>query len=400
MNTSLSRILPALALALTLSSGFAQETVPVDDARTRGQEFIASVDGANEALFGTLRFGIYFNGQVNIGTIVADVAESAEAGAAYRIKTKLQVAMGPRKQTVSDESHLDATGGMVSTRSTEVETIGETESETIKHVSLVDGKWTEVRDEDGEETTTEIESKGTWHSHIPSMVLLGHILPDVEETTVLELDALNFMEGRESFGYKPMTVEIQPFADYEHRGETVKAKGIFFDHPDDGEDTRMMVDTEGKVLAIWPDVAPIRMIAGTEEEILEDIAPPAAEGEGETSAAGSPTEAVMTYLRVLGKISPVTELDGVMDWEAIREEMMADSPEVEALSAEMIGQLLKSQFEKAPPAFGEEELNLVGAMLGSEVDGETAKVSIPGQEDDPFLLRLVEGKWIITHFPH
>ena len=124
---------------------------------------------------------------------------------------------------------------------------------------------------------------------------------------------------------------------------------------------------------------------------------PAAELPKVEGVADTPLAAVTVYLDVLTRNQPVEKLDAVMDWTAIKDDL--GDPDIAALPAASVAELLKSRTRQSPPVDAEEVAALI-PMLQVTEEGDTARITMPQQTDDGFTLKRVDGKWWIVHFPH
>jgi hypothetical protein len=184
---------------------------------------------------------------------------------------------------------------------------------------------------------------------------------------------------------------------YSFRGQERTTHAIRYEQSNE-KSIVLRITPEREILAIEFEETPIALIAGTEEEIAENIA---ADGpEAGPRSVDSPVTAVTIYFRVLSKEAPTEALDGVMNWEAIHAEMAAKDDDIARLTPEIFASVMKGQFEGQRGVVTEEQVDLIIPMLKTEIDGNAAKIALPGRDDDPFLLKKGDDGWKITHFPH
>jgi hypothetical protein len=153
------------------------------------------------------------------------------------------------------------------------------------------------------------------------------------------------------------------------------------------------------MLSVAQSRVPLVLVAGTEEECRTDL--PAREDEGEQQkGAASPKEAVMTYLRILGKELPPSALEGLLLWPVLHEEMSAEREEIAKLGLEEFKVALIDGFGKQAAGFTPEQLAAVEPGIVSKEEGDEATVTIPTLEENPFRVRRTADGWKISHFPH
>lgn len=412
----MTRLTLAVAVAASLSLtalARAQDAAPEAAAPPdRTEELLSSLTGCDEGLLGTHEFGIYLQGRKNIGLSTVKVERAPDAsGATYRVEFALNMAMaGVFDNRTTATAMLDEQLAMLSFEGTDLESSEGTESRKEKRYTLEDGVWRAERNADGQVTRHEVTAEAPNHWDVVCMLLLVRKL-DLESPGVYRLSGIHWSaldgdegddgdEGSEAGeagpatgAYRGVTVTVGEAAPFAHRGQTVQAVAVRIER--EGDDTALYhLAADHRVLAFGPVGPPVGMVAGTSEEVRKDMEVPNAE-----EAAG-PLGAVKVYFDVVAKQAEVSALDGVMDWEAIFQEMAAESPEVKALGAAGVASLLKSQFEQAPQAIGPAQVEMLMGMLEASVDGDAAKVAMPGKEDAFELRKDAAGAWRITHFPH
>ena len=150
-----------------------------------------------------------------------------------------------------------------------------------------------------------------------------------------------------------------------------------------------------RVLAFWQGDKRTVFVAGTEAEAGRDLG-----GEARPEEAG-PRNAARIYLRVLAKAEDPDALDDVMDWEAVRKDMMGDDPRGDLVTAKAVAKVMKDKLRTAKPSVPRENLELLEKFLQVSVEGDAASAIVTRDEKTLFRIRLRkrEGTWRIVHWP-
>lgn len=385
--------LATLMILLLLGTAFAQE-LPV--AKPAGAEaFLAGLTGFDEAICGETELAVRM-GAKSIGTGKLVVTKAAEgSGGVYQASIKVNIAVGPMNMSMQETAVLDAKFALVSSEVREVNERGGVQEIKHRKITRAEGKWTRVKTE-GEETTTLVfPADRPNHESALSAILISRKLAgspsgDYVFTGVDWGDKDGKPQTEPKSQALTMTLkdaEPATFGDLELEVRTVLGA-----KESDPETMDFVVGTDGRFISFAPSTAPLTVI---------DAALPAGKAEPEVVAGtGSPLAAAVLYLKALAGMVPVTDMNKVMDWAAIHADMSAEDPNVAALDVDTLAKVLLGQFSKQAGVVTPEQIELLIPMLTVKEDGETATVTIPGQDASPFKLRKTETGWLITRFPH
>lgn len=401
------RIVGLWALALSVATAgpvTGQDGGEQRDPKARGQALLDTLSGCDEALLGTTRFGYYVQGFKRIGEATVKVERAPEgSGAVYKATTSISMAFGPTRSQLHEEVLLDEKLALVSASYDEVEQEGEDRHQTVRSLRREGAEWLSEETVDGQKSTGRFAAAGPNHWDMSVMLVLVRKL-DLSSPGSYELQGVQFTladEGEPPADGSPapgelageqrsLVIRVEPPGEVRHRGKPVQAHVIHVER-EGKEPFSATVTAERELIEFGGSQAPVRLIAGTPEEVAVDLPRPPRPAE-----QLGPHAAVVTYLEVLGKLKPVDALDGVFDWAAIYREMGLSS----GLTQDTYTAVMKEQFGNQPPALTQETIELIAPLLEVSVQGDTAEVRSPGVESDPFLLRRVGETWRITHFPH
>lgn len=385
MIRPMTRALTVCLLLCLASQTCAQET------KAKTPDVLAELGEAFDAsLCGTTSFS-FMVAKHKAGTYTLVVEKAPEGSdAVYAARVDGSVQAGAERFVGHEEFLLDGTFSLLSRVAKETQADGQDQTLDIARVP---GGWTylEVKPTKRTRKLSTFEGKNHWDPI--SLLLLARRLKGHAPVSFL-LHGVEW-SGDQGKGVV-MPAELSALEDFEHRGETVKARRLMVVRP--GKDIMILqVDTGGRLLAWWPKGAPIRLVAGTAKQLEADDATAKQLEAGPKTALG----AVVVYFQVMGKLKPAAALDAVLDWKAIHAEMVAESPNVGILSIEALADLMKRQIGQAPATMSKEQLDMLTSMLQVKIDGDKATVEAPGGEGDDFfkLVKRAEG-WKIVHFPH
>lgn len=400
------RIVGLLALALSVAaagSAAGQEGGEQPDPKARGQALLGALSGCDEALLGTTRFGYYYQGFKRVGEATVKVERApAGSGAVYKATTSISMAFGPIRSRLHEEVLLDEKLALVSASYEDSEEEGEFRHQTARTLRREGTEWVAEQTIDGQRSAGRLAAAGPNHWDMTVMLLLVRKL-DLSRPGSYELGGVHFTladEGEPPADGSPapgelagerrrLVLRVEPAAEVQHRGKGVQAHVIHVER-DGKEPLSATVTADRELIEFGGTNAPVRLIAGTAEEVAADLPRPPRPAE-----QLGPHAAVVTYLEVLGKLKPVDALDGVFDWGAIYQELGADS----GLTQGTFVEAMKEDYTHQPPLVTQEMIELTAALLEVSVQGDTAEVRSPGVEGDPYLLRRAGGTWRITHFP-
>lgn len=364
-------------------------------AQSDGQALVADCTGYDEGLEGSYGLGIYV-GDKNIGTASFEVAPSSAPGATYEVTARMSMVMGPNRRAGVEVFLLDEKFALVSYRSDE-ELVEGGQTKNKSRVTRREGDaWVHERTDSGRTTTSRSPAAHPDYWEIPVLILLMR-RADLARAGTWQLHGIDWDPARGGPVVRDVRLSV-PAArkEVQHRGQMVEVLEVKVERV--GRDTSVFqVDGEGRVLALSLEGTPVRMVAGTDEEIAADL--PAAKGAG-GAGADTPEAAVRIYLEVLAKARGVDDLDLVMDWEANYQDMLAENPDISGLGAEGIRGIFKQQFAQIPAQFDRTQLEAAMAAVQREVTGDEARIALSDAPDNPFLLRrTAEGGWLIKRFP-
>jgi hypothetical protein len=371
-----SRAALGLLLALTLTApAVAQGTI--DDLLEGAPR------GCDTSLEGEDSYTIYM-GPTSIGEATISVSVDAE-GRHYMLGLAMDMAAGGFEMHGVDELLLDASFAVVSRHS---ESNG-TQGEERKSLTLEGGQWVRLVDEAEGSRRQTAPVDGPNYSEEMGLVLLlraAGIRPGTYQVPQIDWSG----EG-DTGTPAEARVEVSEEGDFEHNGEAVRGHEVRIHNPT-GKIYGHLIDTEGQLLELWfegEDAPPMRMVRG------------GAQTEGGSHAADSPEGAVEVFFRVISGERPVDALDEVIDWAAVHAEMAEQNAQVAALSVDQVAQIFKDQFAgrvESGQHPSSAEIDALALSISAEVDGDQARVGMPGK-DDAFLLERQDGTWRIVHMP-
>ena len=401
-KSALVLLLVVLGFPLRPPVLLAQEGDADAKAREAGKQLVAGIKDFDASLTGTYWFGI-LKGSKNIGKIKLVVAQApAGEGTVYKTVSDLQMALGPITIKTYDEALLDACGSTISKETMEENPDGK-KSTSVKKAG---DAWVGKVSKGGRSLTSKLQSAVLDHWEIPNQYFLLRKIPLDKPGTYL-LKGIDWPspgaggEGQPADVDQALPVEcvkdiriVVPAASkVTHRGVEVQAYLVRVERT--GKAAAVFtIDEQHRILAISPERAPFRMMAGTEAEAGADLGDISAEA----AAAAGPREAVFGFLDVIGGSKDKDSLDAVIDWKAVREALAKIDKEVAATSDADFPQWLKGKIKVVTNEAGKKQIELFKELLEFKVDGDTATASVPGQDQIPFHLKKVDGKWKIVLF--
>ncbi|GEM_PF-2826800 len=399
MRRNLSPVWLLLTLFLAIPFARAEEEDEAA-ARERGKALLASLKTFDESLTGTTFYGIYA-GTKNIGTIKTVVEKAPEDTAGvYQAVFEMKMKIGSNEFSSNSRDMLDGSFAVLSHASLEEDPNGP----ATEKRSLKDGRWTLETSKGEESAVFGLAAPGPDHGEKSSHWLLARRIRTDEKRLYLlkgiawpkATDADPEASGETELDasvYKDIRIAAAPPAPFEHRGASVTARVVTVTDTK-GETTSYAVGPGDKVLAFWPGDAPIKIIAGTEEEAGADLAEEAISDE-----ARAVKDAVLVYFRVAAKAVDVDEIDKVIDWASVGKQLAELNPMFKDMDAEQVAGIVKMQLANSPASVPKDQLDILEAMLKVSVDGDKASVKIKGEGDKPFRLEKRDGKWIIVQLP-
>jgi hypothetical protein len=311
---------------------------------------------------------------------------------AYVASLYMRSTFGQETATQEDEAHLDARFARVRGRSVEKRGEQVLKEETVRREGA---EWVYEQPSDPAGKPKRGPAATGDHGSLASMILLARTL-HAAPAGVYRLSRVDFKAALRA---RALVVTLGPgTTTRDHRGQKVEVREVRMDVEGDDSIT-FFVTADRRVVAITIQGAPITMVLGTADEVLADL--PAVDAPKPKGVADTPLAAVKVYLDVLARVRKVEELDGVMDWAAIRDDLAReqDDPTVAALPPDAMAELLKAQTREAP-AVDPAEVEALVPLLVVKEEGDSAEVAMPPPAQGAFLLRRVDGVWWIVHFPH
>jgi hypothetical protein len=372
---------------------------PQTDGSSQDNPFEAIQDTFEKSLAGNYFFGLYL-GNTNIGQtyLTIEDAEGERDGAVYYLETVARMALAGRHFYLEHSSYIDATFSAIAGHRYSEETNEDGSiSTTVEQLEQEDGNWVFLRmlDDDMQEYSLPI-TEGNYPD-LSGMFLLARKIP-LDQKKTYRISWVYWPEDQTTDDYpryRPLTIDVNNIPEaFNFRGEERTVFNIHMSQ-EGGEDYIFALDEDRNILAIWSEDIPVRYLAGTEEEATSDLPATVTEVTG----GSGPAETVQIYFEVLAKIREPDDLDIILDWDSVHAEMSADNEAVAAMSPEMVASLFKNQLENKGPAISGDMVDLLMGVVETTVDGDSATVAMPG-EDDLFKLRKIESGWIIMHFPH
>lgn len=382
----------ALAVCSLLVLGAAARA---DDALPDGQALLKDAAGYDAALEAPLRLGVYMAGVKNMGTAIIEVRR-AEAPATYVLTARQAMTFGRDRKSGTEEFLLDERLALISSRSTEEETkAGKVVKKTTTIRREGDVWIREVVEDGGAPTTQRVTATGPMYADIPVLITFLR-KADLSAPGEWRLQGVRW-EGAELRRTEVRVRVPAGRAKIVHRGREVEVTEVRVERV--GRDvSRVAVDAAGNVLSLTLEGAPVSMVAGTEEEITADL--PAAAATVEPGVE-SPLQCIRVYLEVLIEARGVDELDTIVDWQGVLEQLGANDPSVAAMGAEGIRAVIKQSIGETPPPFTRDQLEEALQVLTITEDGEdAAQVTLVGAEGKPFLLRRNARGWRIVGLPN
>ncbi len=351
----------------------------------------------DRSLLGTYHFGVYLEDQ-NIGTYRFDVeATTVRPDATYTVKGTAGMSFGPSTNKVEQTDHLGADLSLVHSKSVEHRNDGGQETLTDTEVRL-DGtiwRWTEV--ENGTESTATLEYSAPLYAGPGNYLVVAMSLPLDDDFSGLSLASVDW-EAQTATGTAALaddtTIEARPWSDFDFRGETVRVRVFLFTSPGTGNPMNVAVTEEHKVIAFWPENAPVKMISGTEEQCSANLAVPEREPQPEMT----PTAAATVYLKVLAKVEPLDRLDDIVDWDAAYEQIVAIAPDAQGLTPETLRALMRAQLGAAEAPYSPEDVATILPGITEKITDDRASVDLAGQGRIE-LRQREDGSWVIVEIP-
>lgn len=398
-------ILAAVAAALPLGA-VAQEPDREEGVK-KAAEFLAGLEGTDDALLGTYWYGVYMKMAKNVGKGKIVVERAPEGTGIYKAVADMTF-VGTR---IKAEEICDGKLGLVS--STSSETDDGNEKKEVQRLEA--GAWTCTKTETDASGTYKAEPSAPHHGEMFSTWALARKLPLTparyvfqaiswpDPTPAFEEDGFGEDEGGEDEGeeeeekgsYMDLIVTVGEAAELDIRGKKIQAHPIRFKKDEEGGDTWVFhVTAEHTVVAFAPDETPMLFVLGTEEEAAQDLGPLPAETDDQKAVKA----AVMVFFKVMAKEADVDALDDVVDWSSVRKALAEKQPMFEQMSDEDAAAMLKGFLQAGESPISKDKLTFVELALEATVDGDTAKVTVPGTGDKPMVLKKVDGKWKMVEF--
>jgi len=366
-----------------------------DELLARGRQ---AVDGFD--LTGDYAMGIYARGGRNIGMMKlfverpdaedegSDLADLVAGQAAYRIVSQRVMELQGYKFAGESEHFVDENLALCGFRTKDKFP----DRERRWFAYQTGDRWVATRAVDEEVVTFELPAEAPNYLAKPVAWLLSRRL-DLSHPDTFVLRGINLPSARETgmgLEYRDITVTIPPPIMFRFRGRTGPVRLVRYEFA--GDETMVMAVTpQNRVLTVYSLKMPeIMMIAGTPEQITEDLYPP------EDVAV---LERVIKFCLVLSGHKPIELLDQIVDWEAVRLEMARTVPNADKLSHEEFALIMREALRQHTTDLSAETIELLGLFLEPLVQDDVATVSFPDR-DGIFMLRKRNGEWIITHFPH
>ena len=379
-----------LALGL-LNTAYAQGAHVLD-----GRELMAKRLRFDPALTGTWHYGVYLNGVASMGTMKLTVAPAPKkTGAAYQVVMQVQMSADSNSMTIDETSLLDTSFALVSstTRETELHDSG-SRVETKILTRLGKKTWSAERSYDGKMESFRIKALHPHHGSMASMLLMIPQL-DRSQAGVYGFHALEWPnrgeDGEQSMTWRPLELNIQEASEYIHRNETYSVN-VIRGHFEGREVTNVVVSDQDEILAFWPDRPPVRMIRGSEEQVVLDLS--VAEFNYKES---DPRFALKTYFEVMAQVKGPDALDHVLDWASLRQDL-AKAPGTEQGSADEYAESIKARLMGATAPIEPESVRLIMALLEVQIEEDHATIRVEGREGT-FKLKKHEAGWRIIGFP-
>jgi hypothetical protein len=389
-----SRCVPVLFFVAILATGVGCGDGG-GEAGQKGEERAATAS-ADPAIVGEFPFRMLLSGQDVGGAMLSVTAAGPSTGAVYVAVFTGEFSFANMKVSAREEALLGADLALVSSVSGDKETRGgNTVSKEIR-LEKVDGRWYSRQIVDGEERQFTFSADQPNHWQMPSLLSLARILAG-SESKEHEYSGVSWPRaGRDepaapSLGTVWFT--LKDAREITLGGKTVRSREIRCAKvTGSAEDVTVFeVTPEGKLLSFRPESAPLLVVAegyaAVEPQVLTD-----------PSGTGSPRDAVVMYLKVRAGSVPAEDLNKVMDWKAIYDEMAAED-ERAILLKDTFATLMIEQFRQQAGGIDENAVALITPLLKVTEDGDKATVTMPGKEQEPFLLRRAEDGWLITKFP-
>jgi hypothetical protein len=189
-----------------------------------------------------------------------------------------------------------------------------------------------------------------------------------------------------------LSLTIQDAATVTIAGKELKVRELRGVKSGDPDATVFRVGADGRFISFASTTNPVQVVAS---DLVESTAAP----EATTPGTDTPKAAAALYLQVLAGGATIEDLNRVMDWPTLHQESGAENANIAALDVDTFRTLMLAEFRKQVGVINQEQLALIIPMLKVKEDGDTATVTIPGQEKSPFHLRKTATGWVITKFP-
>lgn len=382
----------ALVLGTLLLAGPAARG---QDALPDGQALLKDASGYDAALERPLHLGIYMAGVKNMGTARIEVRR-AEAPATYVLTARQDMTFGRERKSGTEEFFLDERLALLSSRSTEEETKAGKVVKKAVTIRREGDEWIrEVVEDGGAPSTQRLTATGPMYADVPVLITFLR-KADLSAPGEWRLQGVRW-EG-EQLRATEIRVRIpEARTKIVHRGREVEVTEVRLERV--GRDvSRVAIDGEGNVLSLTLEGAPVSMVAGTEEEITSDLPPAVAKVE---PGVESPQQCIRVYLEVLIKARGVDELDTIIDWQGVLDQLGANDPQVAAMGVEGIRAVIKQSMGDQPQPFTRDELEQALQVMTVTQEGEdAAQVELVGAEGKPFVLRRNARGWRMVALPN
>jgi hypothetical protein len=386
----LSAVLILAAIAGSAAAGEAEDA---------GKKLVADLSGAESQLLGKTYLGFYY-GTKRIGQVVVTVEKTSEGGAAYKQTAEMEIQFGPNGSKNKQISLHDANLGLVSSTEVESDTKEGVEKKKTTTITRENGEYVRtVTKEGGEPTVQRFKTDKVCYDEALIMVAMVA----AKKPGKYAFEGIKWpVTAEEKPVFRKLSLAVSAAADFKHRGNSVKASKVVGSKAgEEGGSISFQMSAEGKVLEMAPEDAPIKMVAGTMEEIGKDLPKTeTTEGTGETiegGGGGDPMDPVKVYFKVLSGQLPIDDLDKSFDWTAIHAEAAKANPQVGSMDAASFGQLVKDQIKGSIPVIPAEQVEMILGQLSAKTNGDDATVGLPGGKT--MTLKKLAAGWRIVALP-
>ena len=359
-----------------------------------GAALVAPFGTYQPALAGTYTFDVILQGKILMGSLTVEVGPAPKKKrAVYQVHSVMRMNLAGGSYDHEETALLDAKFATLSDAVHEEDTKPGDGILKITNLSaeLKGKKWTYQRtNPDGTREKFTTKASGPVYGDIINWFLVFRAI-DRSNRGVYRFQALTLATPEGPLQIEESLVRFGAPEPFIHRDQEVGATVFSAKNNSDTESTLLAVDSDGRILAIWGDDVPVKLIACEGDECGQELKP--------AIGVDDPSAAIEVYLSVMAKTRAVSALDEVTDWEAVASEMLSDEFQG-VLTTEAFSSMFKAELAKNEASITPEQVAVVMALLEAVVEGDKATVTMPGRENDPFVLVRTMGTWKITHFPH